>query len=73
MRTFGEAGTVKIGKKDKVRDRGVTMMYVGHADGHAGDVRHTWNQNTNKCTETRDVIWLNPMYFEEMVKIYDKS
>ena len=73
MRTFGEAGTVKIGKKGKVRNRGVTMMYVGHADGHAGDVHRMWNQSTSKCSETRDVIWLNRMHFEETVKDYDKE
>ena len=44
VRTFGEAGTVKIGKNGKLGDRGCTMMYVGHADGHAGDVYRMWNQ-----------------------------
>ena len=73
MRTFGEAGTVKIGKKGKVRNRGVTMMYMGHADGHTGDVNRMWNQNTDKCSETIDVIWLNCMYFEETVKDCDKE
>ena len=73
IRTFGEAGTVKIGKKGKVRNCGVTMMYVGHADGHAGYVHRMWNQGTSKCSETRDVLWLNRMYFEETVKDYDKE
>jgi len=41
------------------------MMYVGHADGHAGDVYRMWNQTTKKYSETRDVIWLNRMFFEE--------
>ena len=71
MQNFGEAGTVKIRKKGKVCNRGMTMMYVGHAGGHTGDVHRTWNQNANKYSETRDVIWLNCMYFEETVKNYD--
>ena len=46
------------------------MMYVGHADGHAGDVYRMWNQTTNKYSETRDVIWLNRMFFEEKAVSY---
>jgi hypothetical protein len=29
LQTFGEAGTVKEGKKGKVLDRGVTIMFIG--------------------------------------------
>ena len=36
QRTFGEAGIVKNGKDGKVGDRGITMVFVGYADGHAG-------------------------------------
>ena len=43
VRTFGESGAVKIGKNGKVCARGITAMYVGHADGHTGDVYHVWN------------------------------
>jgi hypothetical protein len=35
--TFGEAGTVKEGKKGKVLDRGVTMMFVGYNNYHSGN------------------------------------
>ena len=49
------------------------MMFVGHADDHAGDVHRMWNQKTNKYSETRDVIWLNRMYFEETVKNYEEE
>ncbi len=35
LRTFGEAGIVKYGKDGKVGDRGITMVFVGCADGHA--------------------------------------
>ncbi len=32
--TFGKAGTVKEGKKGKVLDRGITMMFVRHDNEH---------------------------------------
>ena len=34
MRSFGEVGTVRIGKDDKVNTCGVTEMIVGYADNH---------------------------------------
>jgi hypothetical protein len=37
LRTFGEAGIVKNGKDGKVGDRGITMLFVGYADEHAGN------------------------------------
>jgi hypothetical protein len=36
-RTFGESGIVKNGKDGKVGDQGITMMFVGYTDRHAGD------------------------------------
>ena len=73
MPTFGEAGILEIGKNGKVRNPGATMMYVGHADGRAGDVHRMWNQIINKHSETRDIISLNRMYFEETVKTTMRS
>ncbi len=37
MRTYGEAGIVQDKKDGKVGNRGITMMFVGYADGHAGN------------------------------------
>ena len=65
MRTFGEAGTVKIGKNGNIGDRRCTIIYIGHADGRAGDVYCMWNKRTNKYPETKDVIWLNCMFYKK--------
>ena len=58
LRTWGEAGTVKIGKQGKVNDRGVTMMMIGYANCHEGNVYRMLNPFTGRVSETRDVIWL---------------
>ena len=64
LRTWGEAGTVKLGKQGKVIDRGVTMMFVGYANNHEGDCYRMYNPSTGKICETRDVIWLRRMFYE---------
>jgi Reverse transcriptase (RNA-dependent DNA polymerase) len=69
LRIWGEAGTVKM-KTDttpKIADRGIKCMFVGHARNHDGDCYEMWNPSTNKIYVTRDVIWLNRMYFDEEV------
>jgi hypothetical protein len=63
LRTFGEAGTMKKGKDGKVGDRGITMMFVGYADGHAGDCYRMYNPVTSWVCESRDIIWMGRMYF----------
>ena len=63
--TWGEAGTVKTGKKGKTGDRGVICMFVCYMDDHDGDVYGMWNPNTGRVTVTRDIIWLQRMYFNE--------
>jgi hypothetical protein len=35
LRTFGKAGIVKDGKKGKVLNRGITLMFVGYSENHA--------------------------------------
>ena len=39
LRVWGEAGTVKVRTKrtPKIADRGVTCMFVGYLENHAGD------------------------------------
>ena len=39
-------------------------MMVGYADGHAGDCYQMWNPDTNKVYESRDVVFLQRMFFE---------
>ena len=63
LRTIGEAGTVKIGKNGKINDRGVTMMFLGYANNHSGNCYRMYNPFTKKIVETRDIIWLNRMYY----------
>jgi hypothetical protein len=51
-------------KKDgKVGDRGITMMFVGYADGHAGNCYRMYNPVTSRVCESRDIIWMGRMYF----------
>ena len=66
LRTFGEAGTVKISKDGKVKDRGVTCMFVGYASDHTGNVYRMFNPLTKRVSVTRDVFWLHRMYYERV-------
>jgi hypothetical protein len=63
LRTFGEAGIVKNEKDGKVSDRGITMMFVGYADGHAGNCYRMYNPVTSRVCESCDIIWMGRMYF----------
>jgi hypothetical protein len=65
LRTWGEAGTVKLKTKatPKVGDRGEQCMMVGYAPNHTGDTYRMWNPTTGKVHTTRDIIWLRRMYF----------
>ena len=69
LRTWGEAGTVKIKTKTtpKLADRGVQCMMVGYALDHDGDCYRMWNPETNSVYETRDVVWMKWMYYQKPV------
>jgi hypothetical protein len=43
---FGEAGIVKDGKKWKVLNRGLTVMFVGYSEDHAENVFRMFNPET---------------------------
>ena len=66
LRTWGEAGTVKIRNKTtpKLGDRGITCMFVGYTQDHAGDCYEMLNMETKRIIQTRDVTWLGKMYFQ---------
>ena len=68
LRTWGEAGTVKIKNfgTPKMGDRGLTCMFVGYASDHSGDCYEMLNLNTRRILQTRDVIWLGKMYYSKM-------
>lgn len=65
LRTWGEAGTVKIGKKNKVDNYGTTCVFIGYSSDHDGLCYRMWNPVTRGVHDTRDVIWLMRMYFTE--------
>ena len=46
-------------------DRGVKMIFIGYANSHDGDCFRMYNPATNGVSETRDVIWLRRMYYEQ--------
>jgi hypothetical protein len=63
LRTLGEAGIIKNMKDGKVGDRGITMMFVGCAEEHAGNCYRMYNSVTLQICESRDIIWIGRMYF----------
>ena len=73
LRTWGEAGTVKIKDKStpKVADRGIQCMFVGYALDHAPDCYRMWNPSTNRLMITRDIIWLQRMFYQRPQYIAD--
>ena len=68
LRTWGEAGTVKVKTKTtpKLADRGIQCMFVGYALDHPGDCFEMWNPNTGKILVSRDIMRLKRMYYEKV-------
>jgi hypothetical protein len=70
MRTFGEMAIVARHSDKKIRnklaDRGNTVMFVGYAEFHEKDIYKFWHFFTNKTLMSRDVIWLNKTYSDHM-------
>ena len=73
LRTWGEAGTVKIKTKStpKIADRGAQCMFVGYALDHSGNTYRMWDPITGGVHTSRDVIWLKRMFFEAPVLALD--
>ncbi|MGL5501387.1 MAG: hypothetical protein ACRDCK_09620, partial [Plesiomonas shigelloides] len=67
LHTWGEAGVVSLKEKKhpKVQDKGITMMFAGYPDNHAGDTFNMWDPATQRTHKTRDVRFLNRMYYSE--------
>jgi len=65
LRTWGEAGVVKVHTKTspKLKNKGVTCIFVGYADNHAGDCYRMWEPIKHFIYITRDVLWLKRMYY----------
>jgi hypothetical protein len=60
--TFGEAGIIKEGKKGKVLDRGLTMMFVGYSESQAESVFKMYSPDTSRIVQTQDMIWMGGMF-----------
>lgn len=75
LKTWGEAGTVKIKDKmtTKIEDRGITCMFVGYAKQHSGDCYHMLNLTTMGIHETRDIIWLHHFDFPSKMQHLDHA
>ena len=58
LRTWGEAGTVKLASNfsSKLLDRGIICVFVGYADNHNGDCFETWDLATGSVHVSRNVI-----------------
>lgn len=65
LRIFGEAGVVKTRNvaTPKAADRGVKCMMVGYNLDSGDDVYRMWNPDTNRILRSRDVNWLDAMYY----------
>ena len=63
LRSFGEMAVIAISNGKKMRSkldtRGRTVIFVGYADDHAGNVYRFTNIQMKKIILSRDVKWLN--------------
>jgi hypothetical protein len=68
LRTWGEVGTVKIktNATPKIGDRGIQCMFVGYSLDHTAACYEMWDPATSRVHQTRDVIWLNRMYYNRV-------
>eukprot|EP00980_Cylindrotheca_fusiformis_P029498 scaffold23492_cov240-Cylindrotheca_fusiformis.AAC.1 len=65
LRIFGEAGvvTLKQQTQSKLANRGETCLFVGYAEKHTGDTYEMWNPVTGRVHLSRDIRWLNRMFY----------
>ena len=43
------------------------MVFEGYAENHSGNCYRMWNPASCKVTESRDVLWLHRMYYQDNV------
>ena len=66
LRIFGEMGVIKdqdTSLQSKLKDKGTTVMFLGYAKNHSGDVFRFLKFKTMRVVLSRDVIWLNQLYY----------
>ena len=75
MIPWGWAGVVKTKRSfsAKLNNRGTVMMMVGYASNHTGDCYRMYNDATGRVHETRDVRWLERMFFSKEGNVDLKS
>ena len=63
LRTFGEAGVVKVKSKTspKLKNKALTCAFTSRVDNHDGDCYHMWDPVQHRMHVIRDVIWLKKM------------
>jgi hypothetical protein len=54
--------TTKDDIQSKLKNRGLTYMFVGYSVDHANNVYIMLNLNTKRIINTRDVVWLRRSY-----------
>jgi hypothetical protein len=66
LRTWGEAGTVKIKAMNtpKLADRGVQCVFIGYSLEHSSVTYKMWDPKTGGVHTSRDIIWLRRMYYQ---------
>jgi hypothetical protein len=52
--------------RNKLADRGNTVMFVGYSEFHEKDMYKFWYLATNKTLISRDVIWISKTYSDHM-------
>ena len=75
LREWGEAGivTTRDIKTSKLTNKGVLCMFVGYSPKHSGDCYRMFNPETKKIHVTRDIRWLDKMFYTKEKKSIDKS
>ena len=65
LRPWGEAGVVtnKVIGTPKAANKGITCMLIGFSDRHAAGCYRMWNEETNRILITRDINFLNRMFY----------
>jgi len=68
LRTWGEAGVVKLKSPHlpKIYNRGKTCMFIGYSLNHAGDTYRMWDPDSKRVHLSRDIVWLNKMFFKKL-------
>jgi hypothetical protein len=70
LKSFGEIGIVTKSNTSKIRsklsDRGIPCIFLGYAKDHAPNMYRMLKLDTNAVILTRDIIWLNKLYWKYM-------